>query len=84
MVQLILMKGHFKENTVVYTKIKVLNKNKQVSLTFIIDDVDTQIRYADGTSRLLSDIRIGQEIEVEYELGNKDEKAYAHVIRLND
>ena len=27
MVQLILMKGHFKENTVVYTKIKVRNKN---------------------------------------------------------
>ena len=66
------------------TQIKVLNRNQQVSITFIIDDVDTQIRYADGTSRLLSDIRIGQEIEVEYEQGNEDENAYAHVIRLND
>ena len=61
----------------------IFNKNKQASLSFLMD-TDTKIIYADGTSRRQSEIRVGQELEVEYEMGAQDENAYAHVIRLND
>ena len=63
--------------------IVLFNKNKQESLSLLMD-TDTKIIYADGSSRRQSEIRVGQEIEVEYELGNQDENAYAHVIRLQD
>ena len=63
--------------------IVLFNKNKQESLSLLMD-TDTKIIYADGSSRRQSEIRVGQEIEVEYEQGNEDENAYAHVIRLND
>ena len=63
--------------------IVIFNKNKQESLSLLMD-ADTKIIYADGSSRRQSEIRVGQEIEVEYELGAQDENAYAHVIRLQD
>lgn len=73
--------GYVTSNTVPI--IDVFNKNKQEKISFYVDE-ETKIVYADGSKRRQTEIRVGQEIEVEYELGNKDEKAYAHVIRLND
>ena len=73
--------GYVTSNTVPI--LDVFNKNKQEKISFYVDE-ETKIVYADGTARRQTEIRVGQEIEVEYEMGAKDEKAYAHVIRLND
>lgn len=64
-------------------KLDVFNKNKQEKMSFIMD-ADTKVVYADGSTKRQSEIRLHQEVEVEYELGRADEKAYAHVIRLQD